>query len=113
MRIKKIIVSLALIGGFCSYLMVSSADDANTSSSNPSEPILLSQKVMVPATIPAPAEDEDMSEPEMPMPPAPPAGEIALAVDEPEVAEEFIPDSQGRSVWAIVTAYCPCRRCCG
>lgn len=114
MKLTNTVFSLALVTAFCGYLIFSS--DRTTPSSVPArEAILLSQPAVLPVNQDSSGESEPLLsdaelELSLPMPPPPP-GAGGSVVPAEAVPEEF--DGSFRTVWAVVTAYCPCRRCCG
>ncbi len=111
-RLRRAAVILTVVAGFCTYLVSSSChQDARPRVEPRQETLLLSSVAPAPApAAPAPAtpEPEDDEPLAVPAPP-PPVGDIQLP--EPELTQED--EAKSRSAWALVTAYCPCRRCCG
>ncbi len=120
-RLRRIASALLPILAFCLYLVLAARDAEQTSSSR--EEVLFAanirvSKPMPPALLVPAAKTELAPAVVAPLPIAP--GESpdtkAESLRENEATTEkttakAIPSR--RKVWAVVTAYCPCSRCCG
>jgi 3D (Asp-Asp-Asp) domain-containing protein len=114
MHWRQTFVSLALLAAFCGYLAAVSHDDQPAAAAQVKEAdaaILLSRPA-----VPEPAVDEE--DPPFAAKPVPEPPDEAVPAATPEAAaptpEPAAPSEPAyREVSAIVTAYCPCARCCG
>ncbi len=131
MNLKRSLTILLGIGMFCFYLVTNSdaKHSGNGLSSTQDLPELLVTRSTTTPSDPRPliskaARDaaEMLSSPlaklasplklelePLAVPLPPPPVEVAAPLPEPKKA----PPAAYRDVWAMVTAYCPCRRCCG
>jgi 3D (Asp-Asp-Asp) domain-containing protein len=105
-RWKRPLLSVLGIAAFCGYLISTCSPPATPASSADRSPsaLLLARTTYVPDATPAEVASSAPAQAttEEPEPEAAPAR--APAVEE---------RPQYKEVWAVVTAYCPCRRCCG
>ena len=128
MRLSKAAGSLLPVAAFCAYLLATSIENAAPKSGRDGTVLLSAAQ---PAAVAAPRqpaalawreaeasllpEARAVTEPTAPAPTAPPpvaAAEPAVAVASPPAVTPE-PKQAYRKVWAVVTAYCPCARCCG
>lgn len=110
MRISNQGLSLIIVAGFCGFLMLVSAyprSDEGTTTAKPAAMLLAKSTQTIAEADATPARARSL-----PLPPPPPEN-IAELTDLAEPAQDEMISMPCRTVWAIVTAYCPCRRCCG
>lgn len=120
MKLTRTVLPLLLVGMACGYLL--GISDRYASATGDTGPVLLLSRPTplptmdragpsAPDSIAAvPLVDDALSDLVLTMPPPPPVGVPESVVVDGPVQEVELPD---RVVWAVVTAYCPCRRCCG
>lgn len=105
MRYRSIITSLLGIAVFCGYLMTACNEEAASGDHAAAAPALLITKT-------------DASRAGLPslaarVAPVPPPAPVAAPVPDPLPLPSPRTEAKYHEAWAIVTAYCPCRRCCG
>lgn len=112
MRLKKAAFSLLAVALFCGYLISNSFENSGLPEpATPPSAVLLSQPVasLPPKTVPPVAAKKVSSK----------FGVESSKVNSelgtlnPLMASPPIVKPKYKNVWAMVTAYCPCRRCCG
>jgi 3D (Asp-Asp-Asp) domain-containing protein len=134
-RIGRIAGSLFPVVVFCGYLLLTSLENATPVAGQGGAPVLLSQAVRGDAPVPPPQPQTPAASAPTPdpKPNAEPAALIAADILAPEPTPvkapgektadatpapdpdrpAAAPKEKCREVWAVVTAYCPCTRCCG
>jgi 3D (Asp-Asp-Asp) domain-containing protein len=113
---RKVITGIALVAAFCGYLLLATSEPVNSekasillSGSTVKAPPVLSDEEILSRIAPPAYTLGTESEPPLPatMPPE------TAEPEAPEAPTATAENRNYREVWAVVTAYCPCSRCCG